>query len=364
MTLVADTDALAHACASLGRSSRLAVDTEFVRERTYLAELALVQLGDGHAIHLVDPVARMDVAPLVALLGNPGCTKVLHAARQDVEVLLPLLGGPLAPVLDTQIAAALLGHPAQIGYGDLVDRELGVRLEKGHARTDWLRRPLSAQQLEYAADDVRYLLPLAERLEERLAAKGRSDWLAQECAALADPRLYRADPDDAWQRFKGIEQLRPAEQVRLRALARWREQRAQRRNLPRAWVLADDAVREIARVAPPDVTALKALRVMPDSAAGKLGDEILAALAQAAGESVEGILQRADGRPSPEEQALAKRLAEQLRAVAGRLEVAPEVLATQKDLRRLARGDRDVPPLRGWRRDAVGEALLAELARG
>jgi ribonuclease D len=363
-TLVDDTDTLARTCDALAASPRLAVDTEFVRERTYLAELALVQLGDGREIHLVDPVARMDVAPLVELLGNAGRTKVLHAARQDVEVLLPLLGAPVGPVLDTQVAASLLGFPAQVGYADLVARELGVQLAKGQARTDWIRRPLSPQQLEYAADDVRYLLPLADRLQERLAQKGRLDWLAAECAALEDPRLYRVDPAEAWQRFKGVEQLRPAEQVRLRALARWREERAQRRNLPRAWVLSDEGVREIARVPPRDVAQLKQLRVMPESAATKLGGEILDALAHAAGEPVEGIEQRFDGRPTPEEQARTRRLAERLRAVATEAEVAPEVLATQKDLRKLTRGERDVPPLRGWRAGVIGAALLDELQRG
>jgi ribonuclease D len=363
-TLVDDTRTLAATCASLAESPRLAVDTEFVRERTYLAELALIQLGDGRQIHLVDPVASMDSAPLVELLGNAGRTKVLHAARQDVEVLLPLLGGPVAPVLDTQVAAALLGLPAQVGYADLVARELGVQLEKGQARTDWMRRPLSARQLEYAADDVRYLLPLAAQLEERLDAKGRLEWLREDCAALADPRLYRVDPLDAWQRFKGVEQLRPAEQLRLRSLARWREERAQRRNLPRSWVLADDAVREIARTVPRDVSQLKSLRVMPDSAAGKLGGEILEALARAEAEPADGIEQRFDGRPSPEEQARAKRLSDRLRAVATELEVTPEVLATQKDVRKLARGDRDVPPLRGWRAAVIGAALLDEAAKG
>jgi ribonuclease D len=362
-TLVDDTDTLARTCSALAAAPRLAVDTEFIRERTYFAELALVQLGDGREIHLVDPVARMDMAPLVALLGNAGRTKVLHAARQDVEVMLPLLGGPVAPVLDTQVAAALLGFPAQIGYADLVARELDVQLAKGQARTDWIRRPLSPQQLEYAADDVRYLLPLADRLEERLAAKARLGWLAEECAALADPRLYRVDPADAWQRFKGIDQLKPAEQLRLRSLARWREERAQRRNLPRAWVLSDDAVREIARVPPRDVAQLQQLRVMPESAAGKLGAEILAALERAAGEPLAGVEQRTDGRPTPEEQARAKRLADRLRAVAAEVEVAPEVLATQKDVRKLVRGERDVPPLRGWRADVIGAPLLDALER-
>jgi ribonuclease D len=169
------------------------------------------------------------------------------------------------------------------------------------------------------------------------------------------------DPAEAWQRFKGIESLKPAEQQRLRALARWREERAQRRNLPRAWVLADDAAREIARVVPRDLEALKSLRVMADGAVPKLGPEILDTLATAARTSLDGIEQRFDSRPTPEEQALAKRLGDRLRAVAASVEIAPEVLATQRDLRRLIRGDRDVPPLRGWRLAVIGEPLLEVL---
>lgn len=363
-TVITRGPALEAAAARLARAPRLALDTEFLRERTYLAELALIQLSDFTHIELVDPLTELDLAPLVALLRDAALTKVLHAARQDIEVLLPLTGVPLAPLVDTQIAAALLGMPAQIGYGDLIARELGHTLEKSQARTDWTRRPLSRAQLEYAADDVRWLLPLAERLEERLAARGRLGWLAEDCAALADPGLYRADPADAWQRLKGIESLAPAEQQRLRSLAAWRELRAARRNLPRGWVLADEALRAIGRAAPADVAALKALGVMPPSAADKLGPDIIAELARAAGLPLEGLLQRADARPSREEQALTRRLSERLRAVALELDVAPEVLATQRDLRRIARGDPLPAVLRGWRARVLSAPLGEETARG
>ena len=366
MTPIVITDAagLAAAARRLAAGPRLALDTEFFRERTYLAELALVQLAGPEGVELVDPLAGIGLEPVVELLRSVTQLKVLHAARQDIEVLLPLTGVPLAPLLDTQLAAALLGMPAQIGYADLVAREFGATLAKGQARSDWTRRPLTAQQLDYAAEDVRWLLPLAERLEERLAARGRLEWLREDCTALTAPALYRQEPRDAWRRFKGCEALPPSEQQRLQALAEWREQRAQRRNLPRGWVLADDALRLLARVAPQDLDALRATSAVPPGALAQLGAEILAALAAATARPADGIVQRAEARPGPEEQALGRRLGARLLAVAAELEIAPEVLATQRDLRRLARGEALKAVLAGWRGALLAAPLGAELARG
>ncbi len=363
MNLIPITDdaALAAAAERLAGCPRIALDTEFMRERTYYAELAFVQLADASGALLVDPLAALDPAGLARLLAVPGQVKVLHAARQDIEVLLPITTTPLAPVLDTQLAAALLGFPPQVGYGDLIAREFSVTLEKSQARTDWTRRPLTAAQLSYAADDVHYLLPLAERLEERLAGLGRLDWFREDSALLAEPGLYRLEPGDAWQRFKAIETLPPREQLRLRALAAWREARAMRRNLPRGWVLTDDAARAIARAAPETLAALKALEVMPPGAAEKLGAEILAALAEAAAAPLEGIAQRHEGRPPPEERERLRQLGERLRDAAAKLGIAAEVLATQRDLRRLVRGEALDAVLRGWRREVIGPALAAGL---
>jgi ribonuclease D len=353
---------LAAACRRFAAAPRLAVDTEFLRERTYLAELALVQLGNEQAVALVDPLAGLELAPLAALLTDPALPKVLHAARQDIEVLLPLTGRPLAPLIDTQLAAALLGMPAQIGYADLVQRELGHALEKSQARTDWTRRPLSAAQLEYAADDVRWLLPLAARLETRLAALGRLDWLHEDCARLTDRALYDSSVADAWQRLKGTESLPPPEQLRLRTLAAWREARALRRNLPRGWVLADDGLRLIARSAPRDLGTLKALGAMAPGAADKLGAEILAELERASQLPLDGIVQRQDPRRDLEEQARTRRLGASVKSLAAELGLAPEVLATQRDLRRIARGEAVAAVLQGWRASVLGDRLAAAAA--
>ena len=364
LTLISDSASLASAASLFAGGARLALDTEFLRERTYLAELALVQLGDGQAVALIDPLADLDLAPLAALLTDASLPKVLHAGRQDLEVLLPLTRTPVAPLIDTQIAAALLGHAAQIGYADLVERELGQPLEKSQARTDWTRRPLSRAQLEYAADDVRWLLPLAAQLEERLRARGRLEWLEEDCRTLTDPELYRPKPADAWQRLKGVETLPPPEQQRLRVLAAWRESEALRRNLPRGWLLADEALRAIARTAPRDRAALAALDVMPGSSVNKLGPPLLAELERAQALPLDGIVQRLESRPSHEERERSRRLTERARAIAVALEIAPEVLATQRDLRRIAHGEAPAEVFRGWRAGALVEPLAAELSRG
>jgi ribonuclease D len=248
--LVTDPAQLTDATASFAGLPAIALDTEFMRERTYYARLCLLQLAGRGRIALVDPLAITDLSPVAALLGDTAQVKILHAARQDLEVLYPLLGGVAAPVFDTQIAAALLGHPAQMGYGELVAKITGIVLTKGHARTDWARRPLSPEQLHYAADDVRHLETLRDELGTRLDALGRLPWLQEDCRALQDPALYVTEPERAWQRFKGADRLVPQERAALRALAAWREARAMRRNLPRGWILTDETLRDAARLRP------------------------------------------------------------------------------------------------------------------
>ncbi len=346
--------------ASLDGASALAVDTEFMRERTYYARLCLLQLAARGRIALVDPLALTDLQPLRALLTGTATVKILHAARQDLEVLLPLYDAVPAPVFDTQLAAALLGFPAQIGYGELVAKALGVVLEKGHARTDWARRPLSDEQLQYAADDVRHLEALREELAARLDARGRTGWHDEDCRALADASLYRTRPEDAWQRFKGIERLPPAERAALRALATWREARAIKRNLPRGWVIADDVLRETARQRPATLAALAAIAGMAAGLVERSGRELLESVATARATDEPPALP-----PEPkftnEEMALLKRLQDRARAIGAELDIQPEVLATRRDMTALIRGERDLPVLSGWRREIVGLPLVDAL---
>lgn len=338
----------------------LALDTEFVRERTYYPKLCLIQAAIASGIFLIDVLAIPDGGELTRELADPRRPKLLHAARQDIEALLPLTGTPLAPVFDTQQAAALLGFSAQVGYADLVRQLLGVELAKGHARTDWSRRPLSREQLTYAADDVRYLPALAEVLEERLAAAGRRAWLDEESAALRDIALFRVEPAQAWRRMKGLERLDDAAFGAARALAAWRERRAMARDLPRGWVLPDAAIHQLAQTRPRTREQLSRVEALPPGTAARAADELLAAIAAPVDDAPPRYAEDV-GRPGAEELQLQKALQKELAAIAGELDVQPEILATRRELAALSRGARSLPVLAGWRRDVVGVRLLALL---
>jgi ribonuclease D len=360
MALVSTAEALGALVDSWPAGAPLALDTEFVRERTYFPRLCLVQVAMPDGIALIDALALGDESALAVPLLDRARLKQVHAARQDIEALLPVTGRPLGPVFDTQQAAALLGFPAQVGYADLVRQLLGVELAKGHARTDWARRPLSAEQLAYAADDVRYLAALVELLEERLAAAGRRAWMQAESDALGDLALYRVEPAQAWRRLKGTERMDPAALRVAAALARWREERAMARDLPRGWILTDAAIHELAAARPATREALSRLGAVPPGTAARAAPELLAAIARhPAGDDGRGGSD--PGRPGPEQLRLQKALQARLASIAAELGIQPEVLATRRELVALARGERDVPAMTGWRKDVVGEKLLGAL---
>jgi ribonuclease D len=337
----------------------IGLDTEFLRERTYRAELCLVQLSSYGDAACVDPIALPDLAPLGRMLTSAATTKVMHASRQDVEVLFPI-AGLVRPLFDTQIAAALTGLPAQIGYGELVRRLLGKELAKSHTRTDWSRRPLSPEQIEYALDDVRYLLPLKVQLEEQLERSGRLQWLSEELHALEDTRNIATDPEDAWLRIKGLRSLDPARERLARLLAAWRERRAIERNRPRGWILDDAALREIVMQVPRSLEALAAIPEFPAGVLKHCGAELLDCVRAAeVPDPAPPINTR--GRPDPVKAALVKKLGALNQSVAADLGLSPEVLATRRDLELLVDGRRDVGVLRGWRRDVLGDRMLAAL---
>jgi ribonuclease D len=352
-------DALTAFALKAASAPALSLDTEFMREKTYRAELCLLQIAAGENAACIDPLAVPDLSVLTPLLAAPGVVKVMHAARQDLEVLFPAVG-MVMPVFDTQIAAALAGHPSQVGYGELVRRLLGVELAKAHTRADWSRRPLSHEQQEYALDDVRHLDGLRTSLLDTLATKGRLSWLEEELAALANPDALRVAPEEAWKKIKGLPALDPQRQQLAQALAAWRERRAVERNRPRGWILDDVCLREIVVRLPRNSDALTALPEMQESVVRKCGEELLALVHEAGINDPPPPLPRRE-RPDPEQLALVKRLADVASEVAKGLEINSEVLATRRELEKLAAGKRDVSLLRGWRKDVVGEKLLAAL---
>lgn len=358
-SIVTTPAALAALAGELESCTHVALDTEFLRERTYRAELCLVQLASAAHAVCVDPLTLPDVAPLARLLGSASVTKVMHASRQDVEVLMPI-AGQVRPLFDTQLAAAMAGLPAQVGYAELVRRLLGRELPKAHTRTDWSRRPLSAEQIEYALDDVRYLLPLKEQLEEQLERSGRLGWLREDLLQLEDEHNVVIQPEDAWQKVRGLRSLDPARERLARELAAWRERRASERNRPRGWILDDAALREIVTQVPRTAAALAAIAELPPAVLRHCSAELLECVRTAeVPDPPPPVNTRA--RPDPARAALVRKLGTVNQSVAAALGMSPEVLATRRDLEQLADGRRDVAVLQGWRRQVIGEQLLAAL---
>ncbi len=356
---ITTTAALEDLAAKLESCEELGLDTEFLRERTYRAELCLLQLSSHSDAVCVDPLSIPELSALSRLLTAQGITKVMHASRQDVEVLFPI-SGLVRPVFDTQIAAALTGLPAQIGYGELVRRLLGKELAKSHTRTDWSRRPLSPEQIEYALDDVRYLIPLKGQLEEQLERSGRLQWLAEELRELEDARNVVTDPDEAWLRIKGLRSIDPARMRLAQLLGAWRERRAMERNRPRGWILDDAVLRDMVLQVPRTVEAMAAIPEFPMGVIKHCGTELLECIRAAdVPHPPPPINTRI--RPDPVRTALVKKLGTLNQSIAADLGLSPEVLATRRDLELLADGRRDVGVLRGWRRDVAGDRMLAAL---
>lgn len=334
----------------------LAADTEFLRERTYHARLCLVQLTAGGRIACIDPLADLDLEPLWQCFDRTELT--LHAARQDLEVLLGAAGRLPGRIFDTQVAAALCGYPAQIGYASLVRELLGVDLGKHHTRTDWSRRPLSGEQLEYAADDVRYLEEMRAILSERLAELGRLEWARADSNVLLDPALYDPAPETAWQRLKGLGRMNERAAAAAAALAVWREREALRADRPRQWILKDAALIALAHERPEDSRALAEVEGVPAGLARRAGDQLLRVIG---GAGPSPVVRR--GAPSPQEKALVAEMSSVVRDKATELGIEPELIASQKELRRAAAGEDGLKALDGWRGELVGEPLAALLDR-
>lgn len=358
-SLIDDDRGLAALLDRLSGNAWLTVDTEFVRERTYFAQLCLVQLGDDRTAACVDAL-RVDLAPLWRFLADSSRTKVLHSASQDLELFVKHTDDCPRPLFDTQLAAAMTGLGDQVSYAALVEARLGVTLDKSLSRTDWSARPLSPGQIDYAADDVRHLATLFPALRDAVGDKGRAAWLQEDCDTITDPARYRPDPERAWQRLKGLGRLDAEAQHAAAALARWREDRAIARDLPRRWVLPDEAVFSLALARPESLDAVTRCPDVPPRAAQRHAREWITLLAEIPA-GTEPLVE--DFRPDAAHRALVKRLSTVVRERAEALQVPPNLLAPRAALEQLARfgASDDNPALRGWRREVIGEALRAAL---
>jgi len=356
-------EALAALCEQLRGCEVLALDTEFLREKTYYTKLCLLQIASDELIACVDPLALENIDPLLDILYDPAVTLVMHSARQDLEIFYDLRGAVPAPVFDTQIAATLLGYGDQIGYANLVREFAGVELEKGHTRTDWSRRPLGAGQLRYAADDVRYLLQIYREQRRRLREMGREEWVRADFDALVDTATYAPPVEALWKRVRGNQQLKGRQLAIAQALAAWREEQARRIDRPRRWVLKDEVIIDIARRAPRDRKALEQIRGLEPRTLQRHGDTLLALVESACSLPQEAWPRRPKiTRLTPRQDAVVDLMMAVVRIRGAEHEVSPSLLGSRKQLEALLLNPDDSPLLRGWRALLVGRELRALLA--
>lgn len=355
--------ALTDFCDKLATAPWIAMDTEFLREKTYYPKLCLLQVATPGLAACIDPLALDDLTPILDLLFNENIIKVMHAGRQDMEIVYHLTGRVPAPVFDTQVAAPLLGYPDQVGYGNLVKTVLGIALDKLHTRDDWSLRPLTPAQARYAADDVIYLVEIYQDLHKRLEEMGRLDWLAADFRQLADPALYENPPAQAWLKVKGGNRLRGASLAVLQALAEWREHLSRERDRPKGWTLRDDAMVDIARHRPASLDALKRIRGLNERLLERSGNDLVELVKAAAKNKPAPFPDKGVRTPlTASQDAIVDTLMALVRLSAAENDLNPAVLANRKQLEQLALGNQDSPLLKGWRKSLVGDRLSAMLA--
>jgi ribonuclease D len=357
-------------CDKAASTARMALDVEFIREETYVPQLALIQMAVEDVCAIIDPLAVDDLTPLRDLLDSPDVLKVLHAPAQDLEILYWHLGRLPVHLFDTQTAAALVGLGEQLSYGHLVKRLLHMTLPKGESYSKWMQRPLTPAQIAYALDDVRYLLPLHELLTTRLEEMGRAAWAREEFRKFENPERYGRDPGALFRRIRRGRTLGPEGLAILRELVVWRDQEAQQRDKPPGSVLRDDALADLARKAPRTLHELTHLRSLPRREFDRSGPALVAAIQR-------GMAVAEDERPQPirrprlsrTEELIVKFLDTYLKALCQQKNLAASYVAKRADLECLVSAYRHGklashgggPLLEGWRRPLVGEELLAVL---
>ncbi len=349
-------------CERLRGAASLALDTEFLRERTFYAQLCLLQIASEEVVACVDPLALPTLGPLLDIIYDERILKIMHAGRQDLEILFDLRGKVARPVFDTQIAATLLGLGDQVSYQTLVRDVLGVELEKTHTRTNWQQRPLDSGQIRYAQDDVRYLHEVWHRQMRQLEDKGRLGWLDDDFADLTDLRNYDKVAEDAWLRIRGIRVLKGVQLAVVRELAAWREHRAREFDRPRKWVLGDDVLIDLARHLPADVDALHNVRGLDPRTLRRVGPDIINAI-QRVQKLPESEWPSLGLRftPTQSEEALVDALMAIVRQAGISNGISPAALASRRDLEQMVAGKDDHSIMYGWRGRLIGQHLKAFL---
>ena len=359
---ICTTEDLIEFCEHAAHEHVVAVDTEFIREKTYHPRLCLVQVATRERIAAVDPLAIDDLSPLAAIFENPEITKVIHACSQDLEVLLDGMKCEAAPVFDTQVAAAFVGLRQQASYGELVEHYTGVRLSKTESLTDWSRRPLDDDQLSYAEDDVRYLIGIYEKMLADLASRNRLAWVLPEMEAHTSLEVARRRPEDAYLRLKRSGSLTRRQLAVAREVCAWRERLASKRDVPRKWVLSDEMIVEVCRRSPQELERLRRIRGLE-----QLSERDAEGIVRAVKRGLEVPTDQCPHtkqrvRPSAESEGIVDLMYALVRVVADKEGVAAPLIASRDDLADFAHDPENSVLSSGWRHELIGEQLERLLA--
>lgn len=349
-------------CQQASAAKVIAVDTEFLRERTYFPRLCLVQVAAGDNIAAIDPILIDDLTPLAELFEDPSVTKVFHACGQDLEVLLDGMGVTCAPVFDTQLAAAFLGLRQQVSYASLVESYCGVRLPKAESLTDWSRRPLDPEQLTYAEDDVRYLPGIYDRMMAELIERDRLSWVAPEMEALCDPARIKRDPREAYRRLRRAGSLTRRQLAVAREACAWREETAARRDLPRKWVASDEVIVEVCKRTPTTLDRLRRIRGTDQIGEGDARSLLASVARGAACPADECPKMERHARPSADTESVIDLMYAVLRLISERSGVATQLIATRDDLLEFVQDRGSSSLASGWRHELAGSTLERLLA--
>lgn len=361
MRLIDTNQALTDFCQELTNEPFIAVDLEFLREKTYYAKLCLIQVASPNHAAIIDPLAEIDLSAFFALMKNPNITKVFHSGRQDIEIIYNQSGFIPEPLFDTQIAAQVCGFGEAVSYENLVKSVLGIQLDKSSRLSDWSLRPLDTKQLEYALSDVTHLVNIYTFLQNKLSETGRLHWLDEEIAILKSPDTYIVRPEDAWQKIRHRSHNSKVLTL-LRELAAWRERRAQSKNTPRQSIIKDDCLINIAAACPTSKEELEKIRnIRKDVASGKLGDEILEVINIALQIPSSAYIKPEHDKPLPNgANALYELLRMLLKIRAQEQSVVAKLIASDEDLKNFAiSANTENPILKGWRLEIFGTDALA-----
>jgi ribonuclease D len=350
---------LANAVKQWESSAVLGIDTEFVRERTYRADLGLIQISDGQTAWLVDPLTVGSLEPLAQLMANTSITKILHSSSEDLEVLMYALGQLPTPLVDTQIASAMLGQPLQLAYHNAVKWLLDIAVDKDQTRSNWCRRPLHSNQLRYAAMDVVFLPMMLQKIKPQLENAGRWEWLMEDAERMKQNSLTPVEPENAYLRFPGIGRMDEAALKTLQALAAWRERTAKDKNRARGFVISDAGLLKLSRIRPESTAEIAGIEEIHPGALNRYQPQLLRLIADS--QSSNSPLEKIVNLNNMQQRQL-KAMRRTVGECATELDLDPALLASRKELEKLIRsianGQQIPERFQGWRKKVITDQLV------